>query len=177
MLLYVEEIRALQVRISLRLPGANGSCVDGRPNFGFGDVIFIMFQDAGDRSEFSQHIRDHHVLDLELGRGVNATAQLMIERTGSGDTRLAKSGARCGPHPHAGFETVTLLMRWQLLVRGRRSDYVDGPHSRQRRCDRARREPSERAPGYYWRGNLDGTRSRRLAPYTARPQHPRTLLR
>jgi hypothetical protein len=32
----------------------------------------ISFQDAGNRSEFSQHIRHHHVLDLELGRGVNA---------------------------------------------------------------------------------------------------------
>ena|SRR5215469_18444427 len=74
MLLYVKEIRALQVRISLRLPGVDGIRVDGGPNFGFGDVIFITFQDAGDRSEFSQHIRDHHVLDLELGRGVNAIA-------------------------------------------------------------------------------------------------------
>jgi hypothetical protein len=72
MVLYVEEIRALQVRISLRLSGVDGTRVDGGPNFGLGDVIFIMFQDAGDRSEFSQHIRDHHVLDLELGRGVNA---------------------------------------------------------------------------------------------------------
>src|SRR5258706_15198779 len=72
MLLYVEEIRALQVRISLRLPGVDGIRVDGGPNCGFGDVIFITFQDAGDRSEFSQHIRDHQVLDLELRRGVNA---------------------------------------------------------------------------------------------------------
>src|SRR5437660_8395616 len=72
MVLYVEEIRALQVRISLRLSGVDGTRVDGGPNCGFGDVIFITFQDAGDRSEFSQHIRDHHVLDLELRRGVNA---------------------------------------------------------------------------------------------------------
>ena len=79
MLLYVEEIRALQVGISLRLPGVDGIRVDGGPNFGFGDVIFITFQDAGDRSEFSQHIRDHLVLDLELGRGVNA-----IDRPGTG---------------------------------------------------------------------------------------------
>jgi hypothetical protein len=57
-----------------------GSRTDrGGPNFGFGDIIFIAFQDAGDRSEFSQHIRDHHVLDLELGRGVNA-----IDRPGTG---------------------------------------------------------------------------------------------
>src|SRR5882762_1823747 len=82
MLLYMEEIRALQVRISLRLPGVDGIRVDGGPNFGFGGVIFITFQDAGDRSEFSQHIRDHHVLDLELGRGVNA-----IDRPGT-DTRF-----------------------------------------------------------------------------------------
>src|SRR5437879_4174245 len=79
MLLYVEEICALQVRISLRLPGVDGIRVDGGPNFGFGDVIFITFQDAGDRSEFSQHIRDHHVLDLELGRGMNA-----IDNPGAG---------------------------------------------------------------------------------------------
>ena len=50
MLFDVEEIRALRVRISLSLAGANGSRVDGGPNFGFGDVIFITFQDAGDRS-------------------------------------------------------------------------------------------------------------------------------
>src|SRR6266700_946343 len=72
MVLYVEEIGAVQVRISLRLPGVDGIRVDGGPKFGFADVIFITFQDAGDRSEFSRHIRDHHVLDLELGRGVNA---------------------------------------------------------------------------------------------------------
>jgi hypothetical protein len=47
MVLYVEEIRALQVRISLRLSGVDGTRVDGGPNFGFGDVIFITFQDAG----------------------------------------------------------------------------------------------------------------------------------
>src|SRR6266852_9548919 len=72
MLLYVEEIRALQVRISLRLPGVDGVRIYGGPNFGFGGLIFITLQDASDRSEFSQHIRDHHVLDLELRRGVNA---------------------------------------------------------------------------------------------------------
>jgi hypothetical protein len=42
MLFYVEEIRALEVRISLRLPGANGSRVDGCPHLGFGDVVFIQ---------------------------------------------------------------------------------------------------------------------------------------
>ncbi len=63
--------------------------VDGGPNFGFGDVIFITFQDAGDRSEFSQHIRDHHVLDLELGRGMNA-----IDNPGAGGSfRLNQYGA------------------------------------------------------------------------------------
>ena len=46
MLLHVEEIRALQVRISLRLPGVDSARVDGGPNFGFGDVIFITFQGA-----------------------------------------------------------------------------------------------------------------------------------
>src|SRR6266702_2754382 len=46
MALYVEEIRALQVRISLRLSGVDGTRVDGGPNCGFGDVIFITFQDA-----------------------------------------------------------------------------------------------------------------------------------
>ncbi len=60
------------MRISLRLPGVDGIRVDGGSSSGFADVIFITFQDAGDRSEFSQHIRDHHVLDLELGRGLNA---------------------------------------------------------------------------------------------------------
>src|SRR6266481_4728333 len=79
MVLYVEKILALQVRVSLRLSGVDGTRVDGGPDFGFGGVIFITFQDAGDRSEFSQHIRDHHVLDLELGRGVNA-----IDHPGTG---------------------------------------------------------------------------------------------
>src|SRR5260370_8738075 len=79
MVVYVEEILALQVRVSLRLSGVDGTRVDGGPDFGFGDVVFITFQEAGDRSEFSQHIRDHHVLDLELGRGVNA-----IDRPGTG---------------------------------------------------------------------------------------------
>ncbi|MEY2607435.1 MAG: hypothetical protein QOH31_5285, partial [Verrucomicrobiota bacterium] len=55
MLLYVEEICTLQVRISLRLPGVDRIRVDGSPNFGFSGVILITFQDAGDRSEFSQH--------------------------------------------------------------------------------------------------------------------------
>ena len=72
MLLYVEEISALQVCISLRLPGADAIRLDGSPDFGFGDVVFIEFQDADDRSEFSQHIRDHHVLHLELSAGMNA---------------------------------------------------------------------------------------------------------
>jgi hypothetical protein len=89
----VEEIRALQVRISLRLSGVDGIRVDGGPNFGFGDVIFITFQDAGDRSEFSQHIRDHHMLDLELGRGVNR-----IDVPGA-DTYFGPNfGANCGVH-------------------------------------------------------------------------------
>src|SRR5258707_11456489 len=89
MVLYVEEIRALQVRISLRLPRVDGIRVDGGPNFGFGDVIFITLQHAGDGSELSQHIRDHHVLDLELRRGVNA-----IDNPGAGGSfRLNRYGA------------------------------------------------------------------------------------
>ena len=42
-------------------------------------ITSASLKDTGDRSEFSQHIRDHHVLDLELGRGVNA-----IDRLGTG---------------------------------------------------------------------------------------------
>ena len=102
MLLYVEEIRALQVGISLRLPGVYGIRADGGPNFGFGDVIFITLQDAGDRSEFSQHIRDHHVLDLELGRGVNAIDRPGTSaRFGLNHARLFEFGRfaiACGAH-------------------------------------------------------------------------------
>jgi hypothetical protein len=115
MLLHVEEIRALQVRISLRLPSVDGIRVDGGPNFGFGDVLFITFQDAGDRSEFSQHIRDHHVLDLELGRGVNA-----IDRPGTGarsglnhdKPRLFEFGRfaiACGAHLHSTVLTLVVI--------------------------------------------------------------------
>jgi len=115
MLLYVEEIRALQVRISLRLPGVDGIRVDGGANFGFGDVSFIMFQDSGDRSEFSQHIRDHHVLDLELGRGVNA-----IDRPGTGarfglnpdKARLfefRRFAIACGAHLHSPVLTLVVI--------------------------------------------------------------------
>src|ERR1700739_2420906 len=104
MVVHVEEIRALEVRISLRLPGVDSTRVDGGPNFGFGNVTFITFQDAGDRSESSHHIRDHHVLDLELVRGVNA-----IDRPGTGArfglnhdmTRLiefGRFGIVCGAH-------------------------------------------------------------------------------
>src|SRR5260370_3621557 len=101
MVLYVEEIRALQVCVSLRLPGVDGTRVDGRPNFGFGDVIFMTFQNAGDRSEFSQHVRDHHVLDLELGCGVNA-----IDNPGaSGRFRLNQYAA----HFHSPLNRIVVI--------------------------------------------------------------------
>ncbi len=114
MVLYVEEILALQVRVSLRLSGVDGTRVDRGPDFGFGDVVFITFQEAGDRSEFSQHIRDHHVLDLELGCGVNA-----IDRPGAGarfglnhdKPRLFEFGCfgiACGAH------FILLLSRYPL---------------------------------------------------------------
>src|SRR5271169_5625660 len=115
MLPYVEEIRALEVRISLRLSGVDGIRVDGGPNFGFGDVTFITFQDAADRSEFSQHIRDHHVFDLELGRGVNA-----IDCLGTGArfglnhdmTRLIEFGCSaidCGAHFNSPVLTLSVI--------------------------------------------------------------------
>src|SRR6267142_1384407 len=101
MVLYVEEILALQMRVSLRLSGVDGTRVDRGPDFGFGDVVFITFQEAGDRTEFSQHIRDHHVLDLELGRGVNA-----IDNPGAGGSfRLNQYSA----HFHSPLFTIVVI--------------------------------------------------------------------
>jgi hypothetical protein len=34
-------------------------------------VLFIELQRSFDRSELTLHVRDHHVLDLELGVGVD----------------------------------------------------------------------------------------------------------
>src|SRR5258708_36634809 len=104
MVLYGEEILALQVGVSLRLSGADGTRVDRSPDFGFGDVVFITFQDAGDRSEFSPYIRDHHVLDLELGRGVNAIdrpgtgARFGLNRDKPGPFEFGRFAIACGAH-------------------------------------------------------------------------------
>jgi hypothetical protein len=40
-LLHIEEIRALQVDVSLWFPGIDAICVDGGPHYGVGDVVFI----------------------------------------------------------------------------------------------------------------------------------------
>src|SRR6266581_6744218 len=96
-------------------------------------IIFITFQDACDRSELSQHIRDHHVLDLELGRGVNA-----IDNPGAGGSfRLNRYGAHfhsplirivvitttCSHHIHANGQPAGLkptLMTCKISTYGRR---------------------------------------------------------
>ena len=60
MLFYVEEIGASELRISLRLAGANGRRADV------------------DGSEFSSHIRDHHVLDLELRSALDSRSLVLF---------------------------------------------------------------------------------------------------
>jgi hypothetical protein len=58
-----------------------------------GDELGSEQVEAADGSEFSGHIRDHHVLDLESGRGVNR-----IDVPGA-DTYFGPNfGANCGVH-------------------------------------------------------------------------------
>jgi len=92
-LLHVKEIRALEMRVPLRVPRIDSGGVDRSLDFGFGDVVVVQFQTAGDGGEFSLHVRDHHMLDLELGRGVNR-----IDVPGA-DTYFGPNfGANCGVH-------------------------------------------------------------------------------
>src|ERR1700751_2722519 len=67
---HLEEVRALQVRVALRVACVYGRRVDGDLHLRLGRISFVALQRAGNARELALYIRNHHVLDLELGHGV-----------------------------------------------------------------------------------------------------------
>src|SRR5262249_59031232 len=70
----VEEVRALQVGVALRVAGLNGSGRDLRLDLAIGGVLRIEGQTAGYAREFAAGVGDPQVPGLEIGRrggGVN----------------------------------------------------------------------------------------------------------
>ncbi len=69
-LLHVEEIRAFQVLVTIFHARVDGGGVDGCLDRGFRRIGGIVLDAAGDLAELAFHVRDHHVADGELRRGV-----------------------------------------------------------------------------------------------------------
>jgi len=67
----VEEIGALQVSIALFIAGLNGGGFDGGLDAIVCRVRFIPDQHSRNPGEVAFHVGDHHVLDLELSRGMS----------------------------------------------------------------------------------------------------------
>src|SRR4029077_18439940 len=67
----VEEILALEMRITLTVACFDRSCVDGGLDMRVFVTRFINRQAPGDFGKVAFHAGDHHVLDLELCGRVN----------------------------------------------------------------------------------------------------------
>lgn len=67
----VEEVRATEVGISIRLPAPQTAGVDGRLDPGRLGRTRIELETAVHALEVSSHMSDHHVPDAECGGGVS----------------------------------------------------------------------------------------------------------
>src|ERR1700722_6394279 len=68
--LRVKEVGALEMAVALLVLRVDGGDIDGDCEGGFGVVGFDAIQYAGHSAELAFYVGDHHVLDLELGRGM-----------------------------------------------------------------------------------------------------------
>jgi hypothetical protein len=65
-ILYIEKIRALYVRIPVRIPGAEGIYIDGHINARSTEIIRIVHNRALHTAESAANIGDHHVPNNKL---------------------------------------------------------------------------------------------------------------
>src|SRR3984957_69597 len=84
----VKEISALEVRIALFIGGVKGGSFDGSFDAIVGRIRLIPDQHSRNLGEMAFNVGDHHVLDLELSRGVSR-----IDVPGSGGLWLSYGGA------------------------------------------------------------------------------------
>ena len=70
MLFVVEKIRALQVRITLLIAGADGADFDRGFHLAAGRISSVLDERPGQAFEVALNVSDHHVLHLELRMGV-----------------------------------------------------------------------------------------------------------
>src|SRR4029453_3505833 len=69
-LLYVKEIRALQMSVALGIARVDGGRLDGSLDTRVRVIGFVQGQHSSDRWELPSHVGDHHVFDLEFGHGM-----------------------------------------------------------------------------------------------------------
>ena len=69
-LLYVKEVLALQMRITLGIARIDGGHCDGSLDARVCVIGFVQGQHSRNCCELPLHIGDHHVFDLEFGHGM-----------------------------------------------------------------------------------------------------------
>src|ERR1039458_3773182 len=66
----MEEVGALEMAVALRVLSVDSADVNGDLKSGLSVVGFEAMQNTADSAELASDVGNHHVLDLELGRGV-----------------------------------------------------------------------------------------------------------
>src|ERR1700722_18344833 len=69
-LIEVKKVGALQMAVALRVAGGYGTNVQGGVNAGSLRIGVVEGERSRQTSEAAFHVRDHHVANLEFGRGV-----------------------------------------------------------------------------------------------------------
>src|ERR1035438_1309472 len=88
-LLYIEEISAFQVSVALGVARFNRRRLDQGLDARLCDVGLVKSQGSRDFGEMPFYVRDHHVLDLELG---SRMGRVDVPGSGSGTWRCSQRG-------------------------------------------------------------------------------------